>query len=169
VAGTVKAVDPAKKTLTLVTRPARGDDAAEERTLTLSGDGVLLLDDGKGRRLSLKAGKLDDVPVGSAASAKLSLDQAAVMNLRIEGPTHSGLLKAVDPDKGTIILAIPRGRDDAEEKTFTLPKDVRVMIDGHAAKLSDVKVGDNPAGLQLRMTLDQKAVQAVIVWQGRGR
>src|SRR5262249_34289877 len=36
--GTVKALDPAKKTVTLVVRPSRGDDAGEEQTLTVPDD-----------------------------------------------------------------------------------------------------------------------------------
>src|SRR5262249_27460116 len=108
--GTVKALDPAKKTLTLVVRPPRGDNAGEERLLMVSSDAVVLLDDGKGRRLSLKHGKLGDVPTGAAATVKLSVDQSFVMFLRAEGPTLTGQLKAVDPNKAAIIITIPKGR-----------------------------------------------------------
>src|SRR5439155_22139802 len=79
--GTIKALDAAKRTLTLLVRPPRGDDTGEEHTLTVASDAVVLIDDGKGRRLSLKAVKLADVPAGSAAALKLSADQSAVTML----------------------------------------------------------------------------------------
>jgi hypothetical protein len=167
--GTIKALDPAKKTLTLVVRPPRGDDAGEEKTLTVSSDAVVLLDDGKGRRLSLKEGKLADVPTGAVAAVKLSVDQASVMFIRAEGPTLTGLLKAVDPDKGILVLTIPKGRDDAEEKTLTVAKDARITIDGNEAKLTNLKVGDNGPLIQVRLSLDQKTVLLVLARQPQPR
>jgi hypothetical protein len=167
--GVVKAVDAKNRTVVLATRPARGDDAGEERTLVVSPDATVQLDDGKGRRLPLREAKLGDVPVGSMAGAKLSVDQGTVMSLRAEGPSLGGLLKAVDASKGTIVIAIPKGRDDFEEKTLTLAKDARISVDGAATKLSDLKVNDNGPHLQLRLTLDQQAVQAVVAAQVRPR
>src|SRR5207244_634994 len=105
--GTVKALDAAKKTLTLVVRPARGDEGPQEQTLSISPDAVVLLDDGKGRRLSLQRAKLAEVPTGAVATVKLSVDQNAVMQIRAEGPTVIGQLRAVDADKGVVVIAIP--------------------------------------------------------------
>jgi RNA polymerase sigma factor (sigma-70 family) len=169
VAGAIKSIDPAKKSLTLVVRQPRGDDAGDEQTLTLADHAMVLVDDGKGRRLSLKQRKLADLAVGVVATAKLSVDQALVMSLRIEGPTVAGLLKGVDPEKGLITISIPKGRDNPEEKTFAVAKDVRIMVDGGEAKLGDLKPGDNGPVLQLRLTLDQQAVQAIVARQARGR
>jgi len=168
--GTVKAIDAGKKTLTLVTRPARGDDAGEERSLTVATDAVVLLDDGKGRRLSLKEGKLADVPAGAGATVKLSVDQTQVMLLRAEGPTVIGQLKSVDADKGLISIAIFKNRgDEPEEKSFTVAKDVRVNIDGSDVKLANLKVGDTPPLVQLRLSLDQKTVQSITARQPQSR
>jgi hypothetical protein len=168
--GTIKAIDAAKKTLTLVGRPPRGDDAGEEHALTLATDAVVLIDDGRGRRLSVKPGKLADVQVGSAAVVKLSVDQSLVMFLRAEGATVTGQLKGVDADKGIITIAIPKGRgEEPEEKSYPLAKDARIMIDGAESTLADLKIGDNPPIVQLRLGLDQKTVQAVNAHQVRSR
>jgi hypothetical protein len=68
-----------------------------------------LLDNGKGRRLSIKPGKLADVPVGATVTVRLAVDQSFVMFLRAEGGTMTGHLKAVDPDKGIVVLTFPKG------------------------------------------------------------
>ncbi len=161
IVGVVKELDAAKRTLTLTLRPGRGDDAADERSLVVAKDAFVVIDDGKGRRLSIKEGKLADVPVGAAVMAKLGVDQTLVMQLRVQAPTLTGMLKAVNPDKGEITIAIPRGRTEFDEKTFSLARDARITLDGAAAKLGDLKVDDNGPHVQLRFTLDKTAVQAV--------
>jgi hypothetical protein len=168
--GAIKALDPNKRTLTLVVRPPRGDDAGEEQSLAVAADAVVLLDDGKGRRLSIKEGKLADVPSGATATVKLSVDQSQVMMLRVEGPILTGQLKAVDADRHLIIIAIPRGRgEEPEEKTFTVARDARIAIDGSDVKLANLKVGDTPPLVQLRLSLDQKTVQSVTARQSQSR
>jgi hypothetical protein len=163
--GPIKAVDAGKKTVTLVVRPPRGDDAGEERTLPVAPDAPIVLDDGKGRRLSLREAKLDDVPVGGFAGVRLSLDQAAVVSLRAEGARVSGFLKGVDANKGVIVIAIPRGRDEAEEKTFAVAKDARVTIDNQAMPLANLRPDGNGPLVQLRLTLDQQSVQFIAAQQ----
>ncbi len=168
--GTVKAVDGAAKTLTLVVRPPRGEDAGEEKVLTVPTDALVLVDDGKGRRLSVRKVKLADVPAGAAASVKMSPDQAVVMTLRAEGPTIGGLLKAVDPDKRLLTIAIPKGRgEEPEEKTLPVVKGAWVVIEGNTARLKDLKADENGPAVQLKLTLDQKAIQAVMTHAGRSR
>ena len=168
--GTIKAVDAAKKTLTLTTRPARGDDGAEEQTVTLAGDATVLIDDGRGRRLSLKEGKLADVAVGSSAIVKLSLDRSMATLLRVEGPMILGMLKAVDAVKHTVTIAIPKGRGDApEEKTLSVAKDARIALDGATTTLGNLKAGDDGPFLQLRLGLDQKTVHGVFAQSPRQR
>lgn len=167
--GTIKALDAGKKTLTLTVRPPRGDDAGEEQSLLVATDAMIFVDDGKGRRLSLREAKFADVPVGAAASVKLSADQNFVMQIRVEGPTVTGMLKSVDADKHIIVIAIPKGRNDADEQTLTVAKDARVAIDGAESTLANLKVGDNGPMVQLRLSLDQKTVQAVSAHQARSR
>ncbi len=159
--GTIKAVDAAKRSVTVETRPARGDDAAEERVVTIAKEAIVVIDDGKGRKLSVKDAKLADLPVGSAVMARLSVDRNFVMMLRAEGPMLFGMLKGVDADKGTITIGVSKSRTEFDEKTFTLTKGALVTLDGKAAKLADLKAEENGPFLQLRLTLDQKTVQSV--------
>ncbi len=167
--GTIKAIDAAKKSLTLAGRPTRGEEAQEEQKLTVSSDAVILIDDGKGRRLSLKEARLADLPAGATVNLKLSADQAFVMFIRAEGPTLTGLLKAVNPDKLTITISIPKGRDDAEEKTLAVAKDARIALDGSETKLGNLKPGENGPLIQLRLSLDQRTVQAIMARQPQPR
>src|SRR5262249_55194900 len=50
VSGTVKELDAGKKTVTLVVRAPRGDDAGETVTVNVPEGTLILLDDGRGRR-----------------------------------------------------------------------------------------------------------------------
>jgi hypothetical protein len=167
--GRVKAVDAANKTLTVTVGPPRGEDLPEEKTLAVAADALVVLDDGRGRRLSAKEGKLADVPVGAAVQLRLSANQTAITLLRAEGPTMPGLVKSVDAAKGTITLAIPVARGEPpEEKTYPVAKDARFVLDGSEAKLADVKPAEDGPFAIVRLTLDQKAVQGLTVG-GRGR
>lgn len=165
--GAVKAIDLGKKTVTLSTNGGRGGEGGEDKELTLAADAAILLDDGRGRRLSLREGQLADVPVGAMVTVKLSADQKAVTLLRAEGPSLGAMLKGVDAAKGTVTVAtrVARG-DDPEEKTYTVAKGVRVMVDGKDGTLADLKPGDGTF-VMLRMSLDQKAVQAITVMRPR--
>ncbi len=149
--GTIKAIDPAKKSLTIAGAPqGRGGEAAEEQRLIVSTDAVILLD------------KLADVPVGATVTVRLAVDQSFVMFLRAEGGTMTGHLKAVDPDKGIVVLTFPKGRgEDPEEKSLTLAKDARILLDGKDAKLTDLKTGDDAPAVQVRFALDSRTVQTV--------
>src|SRR5262249_11318495 len=128
--GTVKSVDAGKNVLTL-TVGSRGGQGGEERTVTLSGEAGGYLDGSKGRRLSVKAAKLADVPVGAAAQVRLSADQSWATFVRVEGLLMPAILKSVDAGKGTLTFAIPAGRgENPEEKTLPATKDVRILIEG---------------------------------------
>ena len=170
IAGTIKELDAGKKTFTLVVRAPRGDDAGETVTVNVPEGTLILLDDGRGRRLSIKAGKLADVPVGAAAVVRLTPDQQFATTVRVQGPTLAGVLKSVDAAKGNITIAIPRGRgEDPEEKSLNLAKNIRTIIDGREANLADLKITEDGPAVQLRMSLDQKTVQAIMTSTGGGR
>jgi len=159
--GTVKQVDAAKKKLTLVVRPGRGDDAGEELSLQVPDDALILVDDGKGRRLSVKPGKLASIPVGAEATVRMTVDQQFVTSLRAQGPTLYGLLKGVDAN-GSITIAIPKGRgEEPEQKTLKVAPNAVVDIEGTRSKLADLKVGDDGPHVQLRLSLDQTTVQSI--------
>jgi Cu/Ag efflux protein CusF len=167
--GTVKSVDPAKKQITLTTRFGRGDDPGEEKVFEVASEADVLIDDGKGRRFSVKEGQLADVPPGAVAQVKLAADQKTATSIRAEGPSVQGSVKAVDADKNTITLILRAGRGDtpADEKTFTVARDARIVIDGKEGKLADIKVEDNGPPVGLKLSLDQKVVQSITVGRQR--
>ncbi len=166
--GIVKSLDLSKNLLTLSLGPGRDGVGGGERIFELASDTTVLLDDGKGRRLSIKEGKLSDVPTGAAANVRLTADQRFATLLRVEGPNLPALIKAVDATNGTITIATRVGRGEtAEEKTLPLVKDVRVVIDNNESKLADIKVFENGTFAMLRLSLDQKAVQSIHVGTGR--
>lgn len=164
--GILKSSDINKGTVTVTTAPGRGGEP-EEQTLELAKDAVVVLDDGRGRRLSVKEGKLADVPDGSTVFLRLLADKKAVTLLRAEGPQLPGMLKAVDTAKGTITVATRQRGAEPEEKTYPVAKDARVLVDGRPGKLEDLKPADDGPFVQLRLSLDQKAVQAVFAVPGR--
>jgi RNA polymerase sigma factor (sigma-70 family) len=169
VQGIVKAVNAGKRQIQLTTRgTGRGEDAGEEKTITVSQTADVLLDNGKGRRFSLKEGKLEDVPAGAIASVKLAADQATATVVQVQGPSAYGAVKAVQADKGTITLITRAGRGDtpAEEKTYTVARDARIVIDGKDSKLADVKAAENGPPVMLRLSLDQKVVNSITAGEG---
>lgn len=166
VTGTLKMLTPTARTVTLLIRPAHDDKPLEELTLAVPEDAVILLDDGRGRRLSVKRAKLEDVPSGSATTVRLSNNRTSVTLLRAQGPLLSGTLKAVDGKNGSITVALPKGRGDKpEEKSFAIAKDTRVQIDGADSLFGNLKVHDNDTVVQLRLSLDQKTVRSIVARQ----
>jgi RNA polymerase sigma factor (sigma-70 family) len=167
--GVVKAVDASKQLLTLTIRPPRGDDGGEEKLVTVAADADILIEDSRPRRFfPVREGKLAEVPVGAMAIVRLAPEQNAAVTLRVEGPNVGGILKAVDPTKSTITVVIGGGRGvDGDEKTYTVAKDARIWLDGAESKLADLKVGDNPTFVSLKLSLDQATARTINVGRGR--
>lgn len=162
VQGNVTAVDGTK--LTLMSGPTRQGEEPSEKSLDVATDAVVLLDDGRGRRLSLTVGKLGDVPVGAFVRARLSGDGKQAVSIFAEGPNTGGILRAVDAEKRTVTVAMFAGREQPpEEKTLDVAADARIVVDGQPAKLDAVKPADNGPFINLRLSLDLKTVQAITV------
>ena len=66
----------------------------------------------------------------------------------------------------TVATRVGRG-ENPEEKTLPVAKDARIVLDGNESKLADIKVFDNGPFAMLRLSLDQKSVQAIQTGQGR--
>ena len=170
IVGVVKSLDPARNALTLSFGGAgrgRGDDQVLEQTVELAGDSVVLLDDGRGRRLSVKEGKLADLPVGAVVNLRMSVDQRYATLVRAEGPTLPGQIRAVDAAAGTVTIARVSRGENLDSKTLPVAKDARIVIDGVEAKLADIKVSDTGPFATLRLSLDQKTVQSILAGQSR--
>lgn len=169
VQGTVKAVDAGKQTLTLTAGGGRGGEGAEERTYVVAANADILVEDDRPRRFfPVREGKLADVPVGAVASLKLSPDQNSAVSIRAEGPQVAGALKGTDPGKGTVIVVIGGGRGtDGEQRTYTVAKDVQVMVDGAEAKFADLKGSEPPLPVSLKLAMDGQTVRSIHVGTGR--
>jgi len=172
VGGIVKSVDAGKRQITLTNSGnRRGDDTPEEHTYTVAAGADLFFEDGKPRHFVMKEGKLADLPAGAVAMLRLSPDQTEATMIRAEGPSVGGLFKVADPKKNTITLIVRPARGDTpeEDKTFELAAHARITIDGKEAKLTDLKADDNGPQVGLKLSLDGKVVQSVMVGSGAGR
>ena len=164
--GTIKSVDINKNTVTLIVAQFQRGGEPEEKTFELTKETLALIDDGKGRRFSVKEGKLQDMPVGSMVFMKLSPDLKHVGMIRAEGPMLGVMIRSIDATKGTVTYAAPNRGENVEEKTLPIAKDARIISEGAAIKLADVKIEDNTFG-QLRLSLDQKTIQSMMIGRGR--
>jgi ferric-dicitrate binding protein FerR (iron transport regulator) len=107
-----------------------------------------------------KPGKWADVKAGMDVSLKLSVDRKTVLVLRAEpsregwSPYVRGQIKTIDARANTITLMIAAARAGVrvnQERTFTLGKQVRVIIDGRPASVADLKVGT-----EVTLTVDRE-------------
>jgi hypothetical protein len=78
-----------------------------------------------------------------------------------EGPAVAGTLQAVDADKNSVTISIFSRQDGVSTaKTFPVAKDAKILRDGKAVKLTDLKVGGR---VTLRLSPDQKTAVSVSV------
>jgi RNA polymerase sigma factor (sigma-70 family) len=120
----------------------------------------------KGARIVIDdktAGKLTDLIDGTVAQLQLSADQTTALEVRAEGPSFKGTVKALDTDRNTITLTIgAKGGVGGEDKDFKLTKETVVLteIAGAALKLTNVQTDKE---VILRLSIDQKAVARITV------
>jgi hypothetical protein len=167
--GSVKAVDAAKNAVTIVMPSVeRGGGPGEERTYTLIPGAGVVIDSGKSGYFPWREAKLADVPAGASVTLKLSPNQQTVAQVRAEGPIMYGVLKGIDAAKGTITLTVGGNRTEpGEDKTYAVAPGARIVVNGAEGKLADLKVGDEPTPVTLKLSLDQKVVQAIAANRGR--
>ena len=144
VAVSVQSVDADKHTLVGV----GGDKGSkEEKTYDLAKDVKVLLEDGlvKGQQ---KDGALADVTPGSGAQLQLSVDGKTVVAITVHGASLQGGVKAVDPSKNTITVAV-KEKGGVAEKTLTLHKDAKIIVSDGLTKTAtpgEGKIGDLTEG-----------------------
>ena len=136
--GTIKAVNAAKNTITLL------EKAKPERTYNVLENVVVLLDAMK------EAKKLADVPADAVADVQLLADQKTVRQIRAFGPTVIG---TVQGQAGNDTITVR-----TKESEFTLPvvEDAPLPLDDNATvKLTDLIDG---TVVQLRLSADKAKV-----------
>jgi hypothetical protein len=131
----VKAVDVEKNTITFDDR-ARAEVAG--KTFAVAKDAYILVDN--------KVGTLAGIPVGALVDLRLSLDQKTARQVRANGGTVTGVVKALDAEKSTVTV---------EDTTYPVARDALIVIDGKEATMAGLATG---ASVHLNLRVDQKTV-----------
>jgi RNA polymerase sigma factor (sigma-70 family) len=153
---------------------ARGPTVAGTVVGTAGNDSVTLRDKegeqtfavARGARILIdeeKQGKLTELIDGTVAQVRLSVDKATVLEIRAEGPSFQGTVKAHAPDKNIITLTIgAKNGEGGEDKEFKLTRATVVLteINGVPLKQTDLRVNKE---VVLRLSIDQKAAARVTV------
>jgi hypothetical protein len=135
--GTVKSVDAAAGAVTIT---ATKGDQKVERTFAVAKNVKVAIDG--------KEAKLADLKAGTRVSVKLGEDRSTAVAIATENANPdvkkaagaSGTLKSVDAAKGTITIAATK-RDASIDRTYTIAKNVKVVVDGSEGTLADLKNG----------------------------
>jgi RNA polymerase sigma factor (sigma-70 family) len=131
-------------------------DKEGDRTFAVARDTRILIDD-------KKEGKLSDLIDGTEAELRLSVDKATVLELRAEGPSFQGTVKAFDPDKRIIILTIgAKNGVGGEDREFKLTKETIVLTEIYRVPLKPADLRADKA-VVLRLSIDQKAAARITV------
>jgi RNA polymerase sigma factor (sigma-70 family) len=125
----VKAVDPARCTITIA------NTKAGERTLAVSRSAEIMIDG--------KPGKLATLPSKAIANLWLRADQSTVQRVEAYGASVSGSAQAVDPGNKQVTVA---------GKTIPVAKDCDILIDGKRGELGGIPKG---AGVDVLLSVDQ--------------
>ena len=144
VRGLLKTMDTATNSLTVSVQPmqrdaVRREQAMEEKSYALAPDVEIAVDDGRGRRFSVKEGKIVDLAAGATVTLRLSLDQKQVVSAQAEGPNLFGVIKSLDSGRNslTVSLGPSRGEGAASERTLDVAGDAVVLVDdGRGRRLS---------------------------------
>ena len=104
-----------------------------------------------------KPGELAAVPAGASVHVRQFVDARTARNVLAEGRWLAGVLKAVDPGNNTITYGEP-AQDGAAGKTFRVPQDLIVSIDGRGGKLVGIPVG---ASANMQLFADQQTVRSL--------
>jgi hypothetical protein len=149
----VDSVDIQKRTITFA-KKASPDVAG--KTFTIARDALITIN---GNR----AGTLSEVIPGSYVGALLRVDRKTVGKLDAHGPTNlcapgGSMVKAVDVEKGTITFDDGAGPEIAG-KTFSLAKDVEVVVDGKSGRLSTITPG---TFVEIRLWIDRRTIGNIL-------
>jgi RNA polymerase sigma factor (sigma-70 family) len=139
----VKAVNAGKNTITFA--EDRGPEDVAGKTF-LVGQGVDI-------RIEGRPAKLTELPVGANITVVLSADQKSARRIEAEGPQVFGVVKGVDAAKNSIDV-----EDREGEKTFAVPADTNILIDGKPGKVTEVPVGAN---VNVVLSVDQKSARNI--------
>jgi RNA polymerase sigma factor (sigma-70 family) len=142
VSGVAKAVEAAKRTITV-------EHQGSETTFEVASDAVIAIDD--------KPGELAAVPVGASIHLRQFVDRRTTRSVLANGRWLLGTVQAVDAANNTITFG-DRAQDGAAGRTFNVPKDLAVSIDGKPGTLAGIPTG---ATVNLQLFADQQTVRSL--------
>jgi hypothetical protein len=152
--GVVVEMDAKKNTLTLRVQEEPGKKGTVDRTYALPKDANIHLQ--HGLKKETKDGSTADLTEGTTVTVELSVDKKSVVSVSVHGGSVHGGIKSVDATKNTITITI-KSKEGAEEKTFTLMKEAKVVLDDGIGKKGDApkegKLTDAVEGLPVLVQL----------------
>jgi RNA polymerase sigma factor (sigma-70 family) len=124
--------------------------------------GLIAVSSGSLAHYSL-ADTAEDLPVAASTFSLEDQEPADEIAQRrqaqaTEGTNVAGTLQAVDADKNIVTIGIFTRRDGQSTKTYSVATDAKVLRDGKAIKLADLKQGSRVA---LTLSPDQKTAVTV--------
>jgi hypothetical protein len=154
VSGTLKKVDDKSITLSITTKKGQ---PAEDQTFPLAAD----------VKVSVfgQPGKVGDIKADKPVQLKLDADKKVIAISQVEKTAGgiNGVVKKIDDKANTITLAVIKNKGQpAEDETFTVTADAKIVVFGKPAKLSEI-AADKPANIALNA--DKKVVS---IAQGKG-
>lgn len=157
VAGVIKALDPAKKSMTVEVRDKK---PAEEQTYSLATDVKITL--AGGRKDSPVQGKAADLTPGAAVVLTLSANRQQVEAIVVQPPTARGTIKKVEA--GSITIQLQAKDANPAEQSYSLANDVQVFLPADRKEASaEGKLADLAPGTSVVLTLaaDGKSVVSI--------
>ncbi|MFO0805452.1 MAG: hypothetical protein U0791_20295 [Gemmataceae bacterium] len=140
--GRIGKIDAANKSLVLV---RKGDGRLREDTFALAADATVLIDG--------KPGKLDALKADMTVELATAGEGKPITEVRATGQKLNGIVKATTADSLTF--------GTKEDRTVKLAEGAKVLIQGKAAKLTDLAVGTK---IFVQLTADESA--ALLVTDG---
>jgi RNA polymerase sigma factor (sigma-70 family) len=149
----VGAVDAGRSTITLADNDFNRQRDLAGKTFTVAPDATI--------RIDFKPGKLAELPAGAFLNLGVYADQQTAWNIDAQGPCLGGCggseVKAVDAERNTITYH-DKAMAEVAGKTFTVAKDLEIVIDGKRAKLADLPVG---AFVNVTLSVDRQTALQV--------
>jgi RNA polymerase sigma factor (sigma-70 family) len=142
VSGVVHAIDAVAHTVTVRQR-------VEDDTFDVAPDAKIEVDG--------KPGKLADIPKGASINLRQFTDAKTIGSIVAEGRWFWGIVKEIDPAAGTLTFG-EKAQDGAAGKTFVVPRNMSVSIDGKQGKMAAVPIG---ASVNLQLFVDQTTVRSL--------
>jgi RNA polymerase sigma factor (sigma-70 family) len=132
--GVVRSVD-AGKNMIIITAHKEGTKQSEEKTLTLSADVRILLEDQLSKKEPASQGKLTDLSEGTLVHVQMSADGKLVARINARGPTLHANLKQADAAQNAVLITVKdKDAGTVNEQRFLLAEGAKVLLNDGLSK-----------------------------------